>query len=110
MPKASRWSSGDKVTVTSLGVAWPEQLYSLSHIALPFPPDDPVYGGPDAAKSPGIHIGNLDLHGERGVLQISAAELLRAHWNPFHDFLQQRMLEFMSLPPEKGTDPFTGSR
>ena len=30
---------------------------------------------------------------------VSAAEMLRAHWNPFHDFLQQLMLEFMSLTP-----------
>jgi len=101
-----RVAGGDKVTVTSLGVAWPDQLYSLSHIALPFPPDDPVYGGPGAAKSPGIHLGDLDLRGERGILQISAAEQLRVHWNPFHEFLQQLMLEFMSLPPEPAeTDP-----
>ena len=95
-----RVAGEEGVTESSLGIAWPEELYSLSHIALPFPPDDPVYGGPDAAPSPGVHIGNLELRGERGVLQISAAELLRAHWNPFHDYLQQRMLEFMSLPAE----------
>ncbi len=40
---------------------------------------------------------NLVLRGERGVLQISAADILRVHWNPFHTYLQRRMLEFMSL-------------
>jgi len=92
-----RAAGGEAVTVSALGLAWPEHVYSLSHIAMPFPPDDPVYGGIDADKSPGIQIGNLVLRGERGVLQISAADILRVHWNPFHAYLQRRMLEFMSL-------------
>ena len=27
-----------------LGLAWPDGVYSLSHVALPFPPDDALYG------------------------------------------------------------------
>lgn len=88
---------GGPVTEAALGLAWPANVYSLAHIALPFPPDDPVYGGPDAAPSPGIQIGNLVLRGEHGVLQIQPADILRMHWNPFHSFVVRRMLEFMSL-------------
>ena len=28
-----------------IDLAWPGGLFSLSHVAIPFPPDDPVYGG-----------------------------------------------------------------
>ena len=98
-----RPEGGEPVKVSPLGMAWPDVMYSLAHIALPFPPDDPVYGGADAKKSPGVQIGNLVLRGENGVLQISAADLLRVHWNPFYGYLEHRMLEFMSLSAEAGT-------
>ena len=94
-----RRAGGAEVTESPLGLAWPRGLYSLSHIALPFPPDDPVYGGMDTVNSPGIQIGSLVARGERGVLQITPAEMLRVHWNPFHPYMAQRMLEFMRLVP-----------
>ena len=28
-----------------LSTSWPSGIYSLAHVAIPFPPDDPVYGG-----------------------------------------------------------------
>ena len=74
---------------------WPAGIYSLSHVALPFAPDDPVYGGPSAGESPGIQLGNLDLRGEHGVLRVSGTDLLRLRWNPFFDYLQSRTLKFM---------------
>lgn len=76
---------------------WPSGVYSLSHVALPFPPDDPLYGGPAAAKSPGIQLGNLALRGEHDVLWISGADLLRLRWNPFFDYVRERVHEFMGL-------------
>ena len=35
-----------------LGLAWPTDLFSLSHIAMPFPPDHPVYGGEMTVSGP----------------------------------------------------------
>jgi pimeloyl-ACP methyl ester carboxylesterase len=32
-------------TDSEIGLSWPEGLYSLAHVALPFPPRDPLYGG-----------------------------------------------------------------
>ena len=78
-------------------VDWPAGIFSLSHVALPFPPEDPLYGGPSAGESPGIHLGNLDLRGERGVLRVSGTDMLRLRWNPFFDHLQSRTLQFMHL-------------
>lgn len=75
-----------------LDLRWPDDVYSLAHISLPFPPDDPLYGGPDAAKSPGIALGNVALRGERGVLEIASADMLRLRWNPFHPYIAARVL------------------
>ena len=66
-------------------------------MALPFAPTDAVYGGPDAERSPGIQLGNLDLRGERGVLQISGTELLRLRWNPFFGYVVGRIMIFTEL-------------
>ena len=82
---------------TRLNLAWPENIYSLSHVALPFPINDPLYGVGDVEQSPGIRLGSLALRGERGVLQVSAADMLRQRWNPFYDYIKQRVLEFMEL-------------
>ncbi len=101
---------------TALGLRWPAGLFSLSHVALPFPPDDPLYGGPEAGKSPGIPLGRLALRGERGVLQVAPAAMLRLHWNPFHAYVEERLLELVaeleavprrtvSAAPQTGASP-----
>lgn len=79
------------------GLMWPKGLYSLSHVALPFSPNDPLYGGPDAGNSPGIKLGDMALRGERGVLQIPASAILRLRWNPFYPYMERRLLEFVRL-------------
>jgi alpha-beta hydrolase superfamily lysophospholipase len=82
---------------TDLGLTWPDDLYSLAHVALPFPPGDPLYGGEGGSKSPGIHLGDIALRGERGVLLIPPSEMLRLRWNPFYPFLEGKVLEFLEL-------------
>jgi hypothetical protein len=94
---ASQQAGADNTTTTDLGLSWPRAVYSLSHVALPFPPDDPLYGGEGRAKSPGIHLGDLALRGERGVLQVPADEMLRMRWNPFYSFVEQKTLQFFKL-------------
>lgn len=76
---------------------WPPGVFSLSHVALPFAPEDPVYGGPLAGESPGVQLGNLALRGERGVLQVSGTDLMRLRWNPFFDYVETRILAFTGL-------------
>ena len=85
---------GTRETRRSLDLAWPEDLYSLSHIALPFAPDDPVYGyaARDARGQPLRTLGNLAVRGERNVLRVSAADLLRLRSNPFHAYLLRRIV------------------
>jgi alpha-beta hydrolase superfamily lysophospholipase len=94
---ASRLPASSTVEKCDTGLLWPEDVYSLSHVALPIPPDDPVYGSDKAESSPGIDLGHLALRGERGVLQVPAADMLRLRYNPFYSYFQRRMLVFMGL-------------
>ena len=93
----SKKAGQSEVNETFPDLKWPEHVYSLSHVALPFPPDDPIYGGDVSADSPGLQLGNLAMRGERNMLQIPASTMLRLRWNPFYDFMENRLVEFLSL-------------
>ena len=73
---------------------WPAELYSLSHVALPFSVTDPLYGAEPEGK--GLHIGLVSPRGEVGILSVPARNLLRLRYNPFYPYLQQRVLSFLS--------------
>jgi hypothetical protein len=93
----SRGPGEEATSELDLGLAWPDDVYSLSHVALPFPPDDTLYGPYSVGDSPGIELGDLALRGERGVLQIPAADMLRLRWNPFYPYVETRALVFLGL-------------
>ncbi len=76
-------------------LAWPDGMFSLSHVALPFPPDDPLYGGPDARRSPGIALGNVALRGEKNTLAVPARDMLRQRWNPFYAVVRDGTVAFL---------------
>ena len=78
-------------------LSWPRGIFSLSHVALPFPAWDQLYGDGSGHNSPGIELGVLALRGERGVLRVSAADMLRLRWNPFYQYLEDRILDFVQL-------------
>ena len=77
-----------------LGLQYPADVFSLSHVALPFPPSDPLYGlQPDDSEDFGIQLGALAGRGERGALLVSLDTLLRVSSNPFFDYLMERIDE-----------------
>lgn len=90
------------VEVAVLDNSWPRGVLSLSHIALPFPPSDPLYGVRDARSVERLHLGQIDIQGERGLLRFPADWLLRLRHNPFYDFLETRALEWID---KNGTEP-----
>ena len=84
-------------------MAWPLEVFSLSHVALPFPKGDPLYGNGNGGEIPTL--GNRALRGERGTLLISPGEMLRQKWNPFYSWMEKRSLEFMRLAPIHVSEP-----
>ena len=82
---------------TDLDMSWPPFIYSLAHIALPFSPDDPLYGSEPMTLPEELKLGNLAMRGERGVFLISAADMLRQRWNPFYPYVEARVLWHLQL-------------
>ena len=75
--------------VSQTGLQWPKGVYSLSHIALPFPPDDPMYG------KDGQAIGALNPRGEHGMLYVDASYFQRLRFNPFYDYQQGKIVQWL---------------
>ncbi|MCW2242731.1 alpha/beta hydrolase [Azospirillum canadense] len=87
-------AGADTEQVNPLGLAYPFDVYSLSHVALPFPTSDSLYGlQPDPAEDFGIHLGAVAARGERGALIVSMDSLLRMSSNPFFPYLLRRIEE-----------------
>jgi alpha-beta hydrolase superfamily lysophospholipase len=77
-----------------LGLAFPPGVFSLSHLAIPFPLSDPLYGmEPDTSEDYGANLGAMATRGERGTLIVSIDSLARMSSNPFFDYVLQRIEE-----------------
>ena len=85
----------DASAVEPLGLAWPRGVVSLSHVALPFPPDDPLYGQGPPAQDDRVFLGDMAIKGERGLLKIPTDWLLRLRYNPFYPYMKTRVLHWL---------------
>jgi alpha-beta hydrolase superfamily lysophospholipase len=93
----SKEAGNTEINTLKLDSAWPKAIHSLSHIALPFPKTDPLYGPISSEENPGVNLGDSAVLGERGVLQIPASAMLRLRWNPFYSYFEQRVFDFVGL-------------
>jgi alpha-beta hydrolase superfamily lysophospholipase len=79
-----------------LTLEYPKGVFSLSHVALPFPLDDSLYGlTPNDSEEFGVHLGNLALRGERGTLLVSLDSLSRMSSNPFFPYLAGKIEQYL---------------
>jgi hypothetical protein len=78
-----------------LDLAWPVGVISLSHVALPFPPDDPLYGQRPPGNEDILFLGQMAIKGERDLFKLSPNWLLRLRHNPFYPYLESRALEWI---------------
>ena len=77
-----------------LHLAWPADMYSLSHVAVPFPLSDSLYGRePDEKNRYGISLGTISLRGETGTLSVGLETLMRVTSNPFFPWMMTRVDE-----------------
>ena len=84
---AARVASGDtEASVSGTGLEWPLGVNSLSHLALPFAPFDPVYGEGKSGSRAGLVLGAMIARGEPGLLTLTPAYFLRLRNNPFYAF------------------------
>ena len=77
-----------------LGLLYPRDVFSLSHLALPFPLSDSLYGlEPESTDEYGVNLGAMATRGERGTLIVSLDSLIRMSSNPFFPYLMDRVEE-----------------
>jgi alpha-beta hydrolase superfamily lysophospholipase len=90
-------------TSHALDAAFPPEVFSLSHTAVPFPCDDPLYGiTPRADEDFGVRLGTLALRGERQALQVPMEQLARLNCNPFFEQLVARIGEWADAAAKPG--------
>jgi alpha-beta hydrolase superfamily lysophospholipase len=78
----------------ALGLMYPRNVFSLSHLALTFPMNDSLYGlQPEVPDEYGVNLGSLATRGERGTLIVSIDSLSRMSANPFFPYLMERIEE-----------------
>jgi hypothetical protein len=64
---------------------------------VPFPSDDQVYGDGSGLSDydPGFSFGALAPRGERGVLRLTPEYFLRTRYNPFFEFQESYLLQWV---------------
>ncbi len=83
---------------------YPPDIFSLSHLAIPIPMDDPLYGlEPDPGMRDlfGISLGAMAARGERGALVVDQEFLARLPSNPFFPYLLSRIDERIERPRDR---------
>ncbi|MCY2981626.1 MAG: alpha/beta fold hydrolase [Planctomycetota bacterium] len=81
--------------IEELQLHWPSGIASLSHVAVPFPPEDPVYGTREAHLSGLLPLGSLSLLTEPSLLMIPNSLFTRCRHNPFYSFMEDRIVRWL---------------
>ncbi|MFO1398763.1 MAG: alpha/beta hydrolase [Burkholderiales bacterium] len=89
-------------TTRPLPLVYPPGIFSLSHLAIPIPMDDPLYGltpDPKTKDDYGYNLGAMSARGERGTLVVDQDFLTRLPSNPFFPYLLERIDQQIDRPP-----------
>jgi len=90
----------------AIDLVYPSDVFSLSHIALPFAMDDALYGmQPSSEEDFGVNLGAMATRGERGTLVISLDALNRMSANPFYPYMMKRIGEGIGRGRSAGAPP-----
>ena len=91
-----------EVTAADLPYEWPAGVFSVGHVALPFPVDDPVYGlRPPPGAQPVFNLGAIAPKGESGALVVGLGTFARLRSNPFFDVIRSNVVA--TLDPVSAT-------
>jgi hypothetical protein len=105
----SRAARASTIELRPLQMEWSAGVYSLAHVAIPFAPNDPVYGTGDRPQGAyrGLPLGALQPRGETHLLTVPLGNLMRLRHNPFITYLEQRIIEDIDrlLPRDGNEEP-----
>ncbi len=77
-------------------LSWPEHVVSLSHVAVPIPAEDRIYGSAEATSDTGLSLGSVTLRAEPSALLLSSSLFIRCRYNPFYLFMEDRVVDWLS--------------
>jgi esterase/lipase len=98
-----REAGSDQITVRELPLEWPAGVFSVGHVSLPFPIDDPVYGLAPSLDGSNYNLGTVAGKGESGALVVSLGTFARLRSNPFFDVIRTNVVESLA-PATPGGD------
>jgi len=89
--------NSQEVATEPLDLSWPRGVYSLSHVAIPFSPNDLLYGpmGPNELNNQ-INIGTFAPRGEKKILIIPTELLMRLRYNPFFEYMERKIVDIIN--------------
>jgi alpha-beta hydrolase superfamily lysophospholipase len=89
----TREAGASDVVQRDLPHEWPRGVFSLGHVALPFPADDPVYGleGTPGEGAQPFNLGAIVARGENGALVVPLGQFARLRSNPFFDVIRDEV-------------------
>jgi len=87
----ARTSLNGRITERLIEDEWPPLVYSLSHVAIPFSPNDAWYGDGSSNRAEQFSLGSFAPRGEKQVLIVPADLLLRLRHNPFFEYQASRI-------------------
>jgi alpha-beta hydrolase superfamily lysophospholipase len=90
-----------EVVERPLALPYPHDIFSLSHLSIPIPMDDPLYGmrpDPKTRDEFGFSLGAMEARGERGALVVDQDFLTRLPSNPFFPYVLERVAEGIEQP------------
>jgi hypothetical protein len=94
----TREAGGSEVTMRALPLEWPTGVFSVGHVSLPFPIDDPIYGLTSQATST-YNLGAVEFKGESGALVVGLGAFARLRSNPFFDVIRLNVVATLDQPP-----------
>ena len=80
-------------TEQPLQATWPRGTVSLSHVAVPVPPSDTVYGQGSADDR--LPLGTIQMRAEPNALMVPSSLFARSRHNPFYDFMEHRVINWL---------------
>ena len=94
-----REAGSEQVTVRELPLEWPAGVFSVGHVSLPFPIDDPVYGLTPSSGGTSYNLSAVAGKGESGALVVGLGTFARLRSNPFFDVIRTNVVETLPATP-----------
>ncbi|MCS5583208.1 MAG: alpha/beta fold hydrolase [Pseudomonadales bacterium] len=95
-----------KWTEHAVEAMWPKGTVSLSHVAVPIPSEDPIYGA--KSETGQYSLGTLSMRAEPSALMIPNSLFIRCRHNPFYHLMENHAIRWLSQQLETPTSNASG--